>query len=422
MSSGRQGHDRPSKVSGSYPGRDSTQPKRGVPVPGILLSIPSPAALMTDTVTTVPSPRGPLAGIRIVEFAGIGPGPLAGMLLADLGADVVVVDRPRPGAISALVPKRFLVTNRGKRLTTADLKSDAGLGDVMALLERADGLLEGFRPGTMERLGLGPEAVLGRRPSLVFCRITGWGQEGGRALTAGHDINYIAVTGALAALGRAGEPPTPPVNLLGDYAGGTMFAVTGMLAALLEAARTGRGQVVDAAMADGVGALLAPMIGMLAAGVWKPHRGTNLFDTGAPFYDVYRTRDDRFLAIGALEDEFFAELARGLGLTADEVARRWDQATWPALRERIGAIVATRSRDEWMAVFGGGDACVAPVLEMSEASADPENRGRGAFEMVAGVPQPAPAPRFSRTPQRPPAPPPETTTAIAEIVREWSSR
>ncbi len=362
---------------------------------------------------------GPLAGVRVVEFAGIGPGPLAGMLLADLGADVVVVDRPVLSGFSTAVPRALLITNRGKRLTSADLKAEEGRSAARALVELADVLLEGFRPGTMERLGLGPGRLLADNPRLVYCRITGWGQTGPRAGMAGHDINYIAVTGALAALGRAGGPPTPPANLLGDYAGGAMFAVTGVLAALFEAERSGRGQVVDAAMADGVGALLAPMAGMVAAGRWRLERGVNWLDTGAPFYDVYRTRDDRYLAIGSLEDPFFAALAAGLGLTEAECGDRWDERQWPALRERITGIVSTRSRDEWMAVFDGTDACVAPVLDLAEAERDPANRAREAFVASGDLAQPAPAPRFSRTPSRRPSPPPVEPVTLTSVLDGW---
>lgn len=363
--------------------------------------------------------NGPLHGVRVVEFAGIGPGPLAGMLLADMGADVVVVDRPVATGIAAMVPREQLLTNRGKRLTTADLKTPAGRSEAGLLAARADVVLEGFRPGTMERLGLGPEVLLTQNPRLVYCRLTGWGQAGPRAATAGHDINYIAVTGALAALGRAGGPPTPPMNLLGDFAGGTMFAVTGILAALLEVERSGQGQVVDVAMTDGVGALLAPYMGMVASGRWAHGRGENLLDTGAPFYDVYEAADGRYLAIGALEDPFFAALAAGLGLSDAETAGRWDEARWPALRARIEAVVKTRTRDEWMTIFAGTDACVAPVLELDEAVSDAGNQARAAFVTVADVRHPAPAPRFGRTPCRPVQPPPVESVPLGAILDGW---
>jgi alpha-methylacyl-CoA racemase len=358
--------------------------------------------------------------VRVVEFAGIGPAPLSGMMLADLGADVVVVERPGGGQIRALVPPRFQVADRGKRRVVVDLKQERGRAQARELLGRADALVEGFRPGTMERLGLGPEAVHEVNPRLVFARITGWGQTGPRAATAGHDITYLALTGALHAMGRAGEAPVPPMNLLADYAGGTLFGVIGILAAVLEARRSGRGQVVDIAMVDGVGALLAPTRGMLAAGVWRDERGVNLLDTGAPFYDVYRTRDGRYLAIGALEDEFFVQLVRGLGLDESWTGRRWDRATWPALRAEIARVVATRGRDEWDAMFAATDACVAPVLSLAESAADPHLRARAALIEVGGAVQPAAAPRFDRTPAPAPLPPPKALAEVESILRDWA--
>jgi alpha-methylacyl-CoA racemase len=363
--------------------------------------------------------RGPLAGIKVVELAGIGPGPLAGMLLADWGAEVVAVDRPRPSQIRTLIPPEFVLTNRGKRLTVADLKTEAGRRDTWALIERADVLLEGFRPGTLERLGFGPREAHERNPRLVYTRITGWGQHGPRSKTAGHDIDYIALTGALAAIGRAGEAPLPPLNLLGDYAGGTMFAVAGTLAALVEVARSGRGQVVDAAMIDGVGALLTPMAGMMNAGLWSNERGRNLLDTGSPFYDVYRTRDDRFVAVGALEDEFFAALIKGLGIDPNSVTDRWNPATWPALRERLASVFKEKTRDEWDKLFSDTDACVAPVLTLDETAADPHHRARNAFALADGHPQPAPAPRFGRTPAEGPVTPPVKPEPIERVIGDW---
>ena len=363
--------------------------------------------------------ESPLSGVRIIEFAGIGPAPLAGMLLADLGADVVVIDRPNAAGIGSIVARRHQITNRGKRLTVADLKSAAGRSAVLELLDRADALLEGFRPGTMERLGLGPEVLLERNPRLVVGRLTGWGQTGPLARTAGHDINYIALTGGLDAIGRAGGPPVPPVNFLGDYAGGTMFAVTGVLAGLLEARRSGRGQVVDAAMIDGVGALLAPMMAMVAAGAWTPERGRNLFDTGAPFYDVYPAADGAFVAVGALEDEFFAALVLGLGLDPDVLVSRADRRTWPELRRQIATAIAGKTRDEWVRIFAGSDACVAPVLTIAEAAQHEHHTSRGGFTRIDGDLQPAPAPRFSATPQRPPTAPPVTSLPIEDVLADW---
>jgi alpha-methylacyl-CoA racemase len=366
------------------------------------------------------APRpGPLAGIKVVELAGIGPGPLTGMLLADLGADVVVVDRPTASQMGSFVPPRFLITNRGKRLTAADLKSAPGREALWSLLEQADVLLEGFRPGTLERLGFGPDQALARNPRLIYTRITGWGQDGPRARTAGHDIGYIALTGALAAIGRAGGAPVPPINLLGDYAGGAMFALAGTLAALLEAGRSGRGQVVDAAMIDGVGVLLAPLIGMLGAGRWTLDRGKNLLDTGAPFYDVYETRDGRFVAVGALEDEFFAALLTGLGIDPGEARDRWNPATWEILRRRFAEVFATRTRDEWDAHFAGTDACVVPILTVEEAEREAHHHSRGGFARVDGVLQPAPAPRFGRTAAQKPSAPPVGQEPIEDLIRAW---
>ena len=365
---------------------------------------------------------GPLAGFRIVEFAGIGPVPLAGMMLADLGADVVVIERPVVTGVAAWLPARFRLTNRGKRLVPADLKIAADRDAVLGLVNRADALIEGFRPGTMERLGFGPDGLLRSNPRLVFCRVTGWGQTGPRAATAGHDISYLAVTGALAAIGRRDGPPVPPVNFLGDYAGGTMFAVTGILAALLHAGRSGCGQVVDAAMIDGVGALLAPMQALVAGGKWQLTRAANLIDGGAPFYDVYQTGDGQFVAVGAIEDEFFAALAERLALDPELVARRWEVAAWPELRTVLAARFRAEPRAHWVALFAGTDACVAPVLDLSEARLDPHHRARHSFVEVDGMTHPAPAPRFAATPARPPMAPPIAPTTLGQLLGEWGER
>ena len=361
---------------------------------------------------------GPLAGLRVVEFEGLGPGPLAGMLLADWGADVVVVGYQTE--FGAKVPLRYQIANRGKRRVAANLKSPEDLANVLQLLDSAEVLLEGYRPGTMERLGLGPAIVHQRNPRLVYTRITGWGQTGTRAKTAGHDIGYIAMTGALSTIGRADGAPVPPVNYLGDYAGGTMFAVAGTLVALLEANRSGRGQVVDAAMVDGVGALMAPLLGMAGAGMWSGRRGTNLLDTGAPFYDVYRTADDRWLAIGALEDKFFAELLAGLGLDPVVGFDRWNPVSWPALKAALANAVAGKTRDQWTAIFAGTDACVSPVLTLDEAIVDPDNVARGAFSRIGGVAHPGKAPRFDRTALGPPTAVPEGVEALCDVVRGWA--
>jgi alpha-methylacyl-CoA racemase len=360
---------------------------------------------------------GPLSGLRVVELAGIGPGPFAAMLLADLGADVVRVDRVGGGSPLAGDP-RFDLLNRGKRSIAADLKSDDGRSLVLALIERADLLVEGFRPGVAERLGVGPDAAHARNPRLVYGRMTGWGQDGPLAGAAGHDITYLAVTGALHAIGRAGGPPQVPLNLLGDFGGGSLYLVVGLLAALREAGRTGRGQVVDAAITDGAAHLTTLVHGLGAAGLWRDVRGVNMLDTGAPFYDVYATADGRHMAVGALEPQFYAELVRLLD-PGDDLPHQFDTARWPELRERFAAAFATRTQQEWASVFEGTDACVAPVLSFAEAAAHPQLRHRGVYAERAGVVQPAAAPRFSATPTVPgggPALPGEHTE---QILADW---
>jgi len=342
---------------------------------------------------------GPLEGVRVVEFAGLGPAPFCGMLLADLGADVVRIDRrgARGGLIGALGATSLL--DRGKRSIALDLKDPADLEVVRALVQRADVLLEGFRPGVMERLGLGPDDLLARNPALVYGRMTGWGQTGPLAASAGHDIGYIALTGVLGATGRPDERPAPPMNLLGDFGGGGTFLALGALAALLHARSTGRGQVVDAAIVDGTAVLTTMIHGLLGSGAWTDRRGVNLLDTGAPFYDVYRCADGRFVAVGALEEQFYAALLDGLGLAGNEtLPDRTDPRQWAALRERFTEVFGSRTRDEWWQVFEGTDACVAPVLSLGEAPADGHNQERGVFVEVDGTVQPAAAPRFSMTP------------------------
>ncbi len=333
---------------------------------------------------------GPLTGFNVIEMAGIGPGPFCGMLLADMGADVLRIDRPgaRPPAASD-------VTARGKRAMGLDLKDPAAVSELLGLVENADALIEGFRPGVMERLGLGPATCHARNPRLVYGRMTGWGQTGPLAPTAGHDIDYIAISGALDAIGTA-DGPVPPLNLVGDYGGGGMLLAMGVLAALLHAGRTGEGQVVDAAMSDGAALLMAPIYGMQAAGRWGAARGGNLLDGGAPFYGTYRCADGKFLAVGPIEPQFFALFIQGLGLEEADFAGRADATQWPALRARIGAALLTRARDEWAAIFESTDACVAPVLTMAEAPLHPHNVARGTFIERDGVIQPAAAPRFSR--------------------------
>ncbi|MFE9421598.1 CaiB/BaiF CoA transferase family protein [Kitasatospora sp. NPDC006697] len=359
---------------------------------------------------------GPLAGVRVVELAGIGPGPFAAMLLGDLGADVVRVDRP--GGSPLAQPHRFDLANRNKRSVLVDLKAADGAERVLALVERADLLIEGYRPGVAERLGVGPQACLARNPALVYGRMTGWGQSGPLAATAGHDIDYIALTGALGMIGPAGGPPAIPANLLGDYAGGSLYLVVGLLAALHHARGTGAGQVVDAAVVDGTAHLGTLFWGLLAQGAWQDRRGVNLLDGGAPCYAVYQARDGGQFAVGALEPQFYAEFARLLELPEDAPAQ-YDTERWPELRALISFRFAARTSAEWREVFAGSDACVTEVLTLAQAAADPHLTARGTYPTWHGVTQPAPAPRFSATPgelRRPPAVPGADT---AEVAREW---
>jgi alpha-methylacyl-CoA racemase len=356
---------------------------------------------------------GPLQGLRVVELAGLGPGPFAAMLLADLGADVVRIDRP--GATPMFGRPETDLLTRGRRSVAVDLKHPDGAATVLALAERAEVLLEGFRPGVAERLGVGPDACLARNPRLVYGRMTGWGQDGPLATTAGHDVGYIAVTGALHAIGRAGGPPQVPVNLLGDFGGGAMYLVVGVLAALLESRASGHGQVVDAAIVDGTAHLSTMLLGMLAGGLWQDRRGVNLLDTGAPWYDVYETADGGHVAVGALEPQFYAQLLDRLGLT-DRAPSRDDP---DLLRDLLTETFRTRTRDEWTAVFDGSDACVAPVLSYAEAREHPHLQARGTYVESHGIVQPAPAPRFSRTPGRLDRPPPVPGQHTREALTDW---
>ncbi len=360
--------------------------------------------------------NGPLTGVRVVELAGIGPGPFAAMLLADLGADVVRVDRP--GGQGLHIDPAYDVTNRNKRSVLVDLKAPDGPGTVLDLAERADILIEGYRPGVAERLGVGPREALARNPALVYGRMTGWGQDGPLARTAGHDIGYIAVTGALGMTGPADGPPVAPANLLGDYAGGSLYLVIGVLAALQHARAHGAGQVVDAAIVDGTAHLTAMLHGMMAAGGWQDRRAANLLDGGAPFYGTYETSDGGHMAVGALEPRFWAEFTRLLGIE-EAAPDRADAARWDELRTVIAERFRGRTRAEWTEVFEGSDACVAPVLSLREAPGHPHLAARGTFADHDGVTQPAPAPRFSATPgslRRPPARPGADT---AEVARDW---
>jgi alpha-methylacyl-CoA racemase len=349
--------------------------------------------------------EGPLQGVRVVEIASLAPAPFGCMILADLGASVIQVDRASVvgGGGEAMVPAGPL--RRGRRSVGLNLKDEAGVEVLLRLAESADVLVEGFRPGVAERLGFGPDVCLRRNPRLIFARMTGWGQQGPLAPSAGHDIDYIAISGALDPIGRRGERPVPPLNLVGDFGGGGMLLALGILAALVERAQSGRGQVVDAAMVDGSALLTTFLHGMRAAGMWRDERGTNLLDGGAPFYDTYETADGRHVAVGALEPQFYAELVARLGLDGEELPAQMDPAGWPVLRARLREVFKQRTRAQWAAVFEGTDACVAPVLTLGEAPGHPHNAARGTFTDVGGVVQPAPAPRFSRTPCATPDPP-----------------
>ena len=341
---------------------------------------------------------GPLAGYRIIEMAGIGPAPFAAMLLADMGAEVIRIDRRE--ATDLGLPGRepkFEVLHRGRRSLCVDVKSDAGRDVVLRLAANADALIEGFRPGVMERLGLGPDRLAEVNPKLVFGRMTGFGQDGPLAQRAGHDINYIALAGVLHGIGRRGEAPVPPLNLVGDFGGGGMFLAFGVVCALLEAHKSGKGQVVDAAMVDGAAYLAAGIYGLFSQGTWADERGVNVIDSGAPWYDVYKTKDGKWLSVGAIEKRFYAELVEKLGLSNAELPKQHDRKGWPVLRERFTAAIASRTRDEWERVFAGSDACVAPVLALGEVERHPHNVARATFTRRDGVLQPGPAPRYSRT-------------------------
>ena len=363
---------------------------------------------------------GPLAGVKIIEVAGLGPGPFAAMMLADMGADVIRVDRSVQvtGADPALPPGDVL--NRGRRSIGVDLKSPEGVETLLRLVEGADALIEGFRPGVAERLGFGPDVCLARNPKLVFGRMTGWGQEGPYALSAGHDINYIALAGALAHLGRA-EQPTPPINLVGDFGGGGMLMAFGVAAALVSAGRTGEGQVVDAAMVDGSALLMTMIWSFKHMGIWdEDARGANMLDTGAHFYDTFETSDGKWVSIGAIEPQFYAELLRLTGLEGDpEFARQMDRSMWRPLKERLRGVFLGKTRDEWCALMEHTDVCFAPVLTMGEAAQHPHNVARGTFIEVAGVTQPRPAPRFSRTVPEVVSPPAHPGQHSRAVLADW---
>jgi len=364
---------------------------------------------------------GPLHGIKIVEFAALGPAPMGAMILADLGAEVVRIERKLPPGAkpgSELFDPRIDILNRSRRVVTLDLKKPEGIAAARQLIAGADILVEGFRPGVMERLGLGPDEALKANPRLVFGRMTGWGQTGPLANAAGHDINYLSLSGALHAIGEPGRKPTAPLNLVADCGGGAMLLVVGVLAALTEARSSGQGQVVDAAMTDGSALLMTMMYTLKAMGEWTQQRGSNLLDGGAHFYDTYRCRDGKYISIGPIEPQFYALFLAKTGLTDPDFSQQWNRARWPELKARLAAHLETRSRDEWCQLLEGSDACVAPVLDMDEAPEHPHNRARGTFIEVGGVIQPAPAPRFSRSTPATPRPP--VTGATGEdVLADW---
>ena len=357
--------------------------------------------------------QGPLADLKVLEFAGIGPGPFCGMLLSDLGADVVRIDRKGSGRGSPTD-----VTGRGRRSVAMDLKSPAAVEACLKLMETADAVFEGFRPGVMERLGLGPDVALARNHRLVYGRMTGWGQTGPLARAAGHDMNYIALSGALHSIGRRGERPVPPLNLVGDFGGGGLMLAYGIVCALLEVKGSGKGQVIDCSMVEGSAALMAMFYDMRAQGTFNDTRGTNLLDTGAPFYEVYETKDGRFVALGPIEPHFNALFMQKLELDPGTFGSQFDVARWPEQKDAVAAVIRRKTRDEWCALLEGTDVCFAPVLSLGEAPVHPHNVERGSFLTVGGVTQPAPTPRFSRTPASPPEPVKPVSTDTRAVLTE----
>ncbi len=358
--------------------------------------------------------KGPLSGVKIVEFAGIGPGPFCGMLLSDMGADVVRIDRKGGGGGS-----KFEVGARGRRSVAMDLKKPEAVEACLKLIEEADMLQEGFRPGVMERLGLGPDVCLKRNPKLVYGRMTGWGQYGSLAQAAGHDINYISLTGALHAIGRPGEKPVPPLNLVGDFGGGALYLALGMVSALTSARTTGKGQVVDCAMTDGSASLMSMFFGFTASGMWQPEKGTNMLDGGAHFYDTYETSDGKWISIGSIEPQFYALLREKAGLGDELWDAQMDRSKWPEMKEKLEAVFKTKTRDEWCALMEGTDICFAPVLGLDEAIDHPHNKERQTIVEIDGVKQPNVAPRFSGTPSEIQGPPPSVGAHNDEALSDW---
>jgi alpha-methylacyl-CoA racemase len=358
--------------------------------------------------------QGPLSGIKIVEFAGIGPGPFCAMLLSDMGADVVRIDRK-----GAMGGSKYDVTSRGRRSVALDLKKPEGVAAALKLMAAADALIEGFRPGVMERLGLGPAEAMAANPKLVYGRMTGWGQFGPLSQAAGHDINYIALTGALHAMGRKGEPPAPPLNLVGDFGGGALYLAMGICAALVEARTSGKGQVIDCAMTDGAASLMAMFYGFRAAGMWTDERDANLLDGGAHFYDTYECADGKWVALGSIEPQFYMILLHKAGLTDPKYNAQMDRQAWPDLSASLAEVMKTKTREEWCAIMEGTDICFAPVLSLAEAPSHPHNAARQTFVEIGGVPQPAPAPRFSRTPGAVQGPAPKAGANNADALTDW---
>ena len=363
---------------------------------------------------------GPLEGYKVLELAGIGPGPMAAMLLADMGAEVLRVERREEAGLGVQRPLNCDVTLRSRNAIALDLKDPKDVEKVLKLISRADALIEGFRPGVMERLGLGPDTCLETNPKIVYGRMTGFGQDGPMSKAAGHDLNYIAMSGALGAIGRAGEKPTPPLNLVGDYGGGALYLVVGILAGLLETSKSGKGQVVDAAMVDGASSLMAAAYGMFAAGLLSSKRGENVLDSGAYFYETYECLDGKFVSVAAIESKFHAEMFKLMELDSSIVADQMNREEWPKLKEIMAERFASKTRDEWVAIMGGSDACFAPVLELDEVAKDPHNAARNTFIEIDGVLQPAPAPRFTRTPNPTPTPPRKANMVDPAVaLRPW---
>ena len=362
---------------------------------------------------------GPLAGIKVIELAGIGPGPMCAMLLSDLGAEVIRVDRLVKADLGIDSGRKYNVLNRGRRSLAVDLKHPDGIETVLGLVEQADALIEGFRPGVTERLGLGPEPCLARNPALVYGRMTGWGQDGPVSHAAGHDINYIALSGALGSIGLGGGQPVPPLNLVGDFGGGALYLAFGVCAGLLEARESGQGQVIDAAMVDGAASLMTAIYGIFASGRWNPERGSNLLDGGAHLYGTYECADGEWISIGSIEAKFHDELLERIGLTADDIPNRMDKTRWVEHKLRLTEIFLGKTRDEWCQIMEGSDVSFAPVLSLAEAPEHPHMKERGTFVEVEGVLQPGPAPRFSRTPGRVQGPVPEPGQHSSEVLADW---